>query len=71
MPDRILVVDDEEAIREIVCAILMPLSSATVVTFACGATAWLGRGLGKSALRGKTIAANKMAELVQRTAQAI
>ena len=29
----------------IVCAILMPLSSATVVVFACGATAWLGRGL--------------------------
>jgi Cu+-exporting ATPase len=30
----------------IVCAILMPLSSATVVIFACGATAWLGRKLG-------------------------
>ena len=29
----------------IVCAILMPLSSATVVIFACGATTWLGRGL--------------------------
>jgi Cu+-exporting ATPase len=29
----------------IVCAILMPLSSATVVAFACGATAWLGRRL--------------------------
>jgi Cu+-exporting ATPase len=27
----------------IVCAILMPLSSATVVVFACGLTAWLGR----------------------------
>ena len=27
----------------IVCAILMPLSSATVVLFSCGATAWLGR----------------------------
>jgi len=27
----------------IVCAILMPLSSVTVVAFACGATAWLGR----------------------------
>ena len=26
----------------IVCAILMPLSSATVVAFSCGATAWLG-----------------------------
>ena len=26
----------------IVCAILMPLSSATVVLFSCGATAWLG-----------------------------
>jgi Cu+-exporting ATPase len=29
----------------IVCAILMPLSSATVVLFACGTTAWLGRKL--------------------------
>jgi Cu+-exporting ATPase len=29
----------------IVCAILMPLSSATVVAFACGATTWLGRKL--------------------------
>jgi hypothetical protein len=27
----------------VVCAILMPLSSATVVAFACGVTAWLGR----------------------------
>jgi len=26
----------------VVCAILMPLSSATVVTFTCGMTAWLG-----------------------------
>jgi len=26
----------------IVCAILMPISSATVVMFSCGATAWLG-----------------------------
>ncbi len=30
----------------VVCAILMPLSSVTVVAFACGATTWLGRGLG-------------------------
>ena len=29
----------------IVCAILMPLSSATVVAFSCGVTAWLGRKL--------------------------
>jgi P-type Cu+ transporter len=29
----------------VVCAILMPLSSVTVVAFACGATAWLGRRL--------------------------
>ena len=29
----------------IVCAILMPLSSATIVVFACGTTAWLGRKL--------------------------
>jgi len=28
-----------------VCAILMPLSSASVVVFSCGATAWLGRRL--------------------------
>jgi Cu+-exporting ATPase len=27
----------------IVCAILMPLSTATIVLFTCGATAWLGR----------------------------
>jgi Cu+-exporting ATPase len=26
-----------------VCAVLMPLSSASVVSFACGATAWVGR----------------------------
>ncbi len=29
----------------IVCAILMPLSSATVIAFTCGATAWQGRKL--------------------------
>jgi len=29
----------------VVCAILMPLSSATVVAFSCCATAWLGRRL--------------------------
>ncbi len=29
----------------VVCAILMPLSSITVVAFACGATAWAGRRL--------------------------
>jgi Cu+-exporting ATPase len=29
----------------IVCAILMPVSSITVVAFACGTTAWLGRKL--------------------------
>lgn len=29
----------------IVCAILMPLSSITVVAFACGMTTWLGRRL--------------------------
>jgi Cu+-exporting ATPase len=29
----------------IVCAILMPLSSITVVAFSCGATAWFGRKL--------------------------
>jgi hypothetical protein len=29
----------------VVCAILMPLSSVTVVTFACGAATWFGRGI--------------------------
>jgi Cu+-exporting ATPase len=29
----------------IVCAILMPISSATVVAYSCGTTAWLGRRL--------------------------
>ena len=29
----------------IVCAILMPISSATVVVFACAATTWLGARL--------------------------
>ena len=29
----------------LVCAILMPVSSATMVVFACGATAWMGRKL--------------------------
>ena len=29
----------------VVCAILMPLSSVTVVAFACGVTSWLGRKL--------------------------
>ena len=32
----------------VVCAILMPLSSATVVTFTCGMTAWLGAGISRS-----------------------
>jgi Cu+-exporting ATPase len=32
----------------IVCAILMPLSSVTVVAFATGAATWLGRGMGNS-----------------------
>jgi Cu+-exporting ATPase len=27
----------------VVCAVLMPLSSVTVVAFACAVTAWLGR----------------------------
>jgi hypothetical protein len=30
----------------VVCAILMPLSSVTVVAFACGAATWFGRGIG-------------------------
>ena len=32
-------------LQPMVCAILMPISSATVVLFACGTTAWLGRKL--------------------------
>jgi Cu+-exporting ATPase len=35
----------------VVCAILMPLSSVTVVAFACGMTAWLGRKLRVEELR--------------------
>lgn len=34
----------------VVCAILMPLSSVTVVVFACGLTTWLGRRLGMEAV---------------------
>jgi Cu+-exporting ATPase len=30
----------------VVCAILMPLSSVSVVLFACGAATWLGRSIG-------------------------
>ncbi len=33
----------------VICAVLMPLSSATVVAFTCGATVWLGRRLGSAA----------------------
>jgi len=33
-------------LQPMVCAILMPLSSATVVFFACGATAWTARRMG-------------------------
>ena len=32
-------------LEPMVCAILMPVSSATIVAFACGLTAWLGRKL--------------------------
>ncbi len=35
----------------VVCAILMPLSSVSVVAFACLATAWLGRNLGSAEVR--------------------
>ncbi|MBI5802262.1 MAG: heavy metal translocating P-type ATPase metal-binding domain-containing protein [Verrucomicrobia bacterium] len=35
----------------VVCAILMPLSSVSVVAFACGMTAWLGRKLKVEELR--------------------
>ncbi len=37
----------------VVCAILMPLSSATVVAFACVTTAWLGSRLTARALNGE------------------
>ena len=30
----------------VVCAVLMPLSSVTVVAFACGVTSWLARRVG-------------------------
>ena len=33
------------ALSPVVCAILMPLSSITVVVFACAATTWLGRSI--------------------------
>jgi Cu+-exporting ATPase len=36
----------------IVCAILMPISSVSVVAFACGATSWLARRSGLGAARG-------------------
>ncbi len=35
----------------VVCAVLMPLSSVTVVAFACGAVAWCGRQLDHSEAR--------------------
>jgi len=35
----------------VVCAILMPLSSVTVVAFACGAAAWFGSRLGEREAR--------------------
>ena len=35
----------------VVCAILMPLSSITVVTFTCGMTSWLGAGMSHSSTR--------------------
>jgi Cu+-exporting ATPase len=35
----------------VVCAILMPLSSATMVVFACGLTAWSGRKLSDARLK--------------------
>jgi Cu+-exporting ATPase len=33
-------------LQPMVCAILMPISSATVVFFSCGATAWTARRMG-------------------------
>ena len=33
----------------VVCAILMPISSVSVVVFACAATGWAGRGIGAGA----------------------
>jgi len=33
-------------LQPMVCAILMPLSSASVVLFACGATTWTARRMG-------------------------
>ena len=39
----------------IVCAVLMPVSSATVVAFACGTTLWLGRRIFASPARPENI----------------
>ena len=40
----------------VVCAILMPLSSVTVVAFACGTVAWFGRRLDHSKARSSAMA---------------
>ena len=37
----------------IICAVLMPLSSISVVLFACGATRWAGRGLDSQTIHGR------------------
>ena len=39
----------------VVCAILMPVSSVSVVAFACGATAWFGRKLGGAPASGPAL----------------
>ena len=46
----------------VVCAILMPLSSVSVVAFACGMTAWLGRKLrdGELSVESRPAAASQL-----------
>lgn len=46
----------------VVCAILMPISSLTVVGFACAATAWAGRHLGAAPVAAPALQPEPMSE---------
>ena len=46
----------------VVCAILMPISSLTVVGFACAATAWVGRHLGAAPVAAPALEPEPMSE---------
>jgi Cu+-exporting ATPase len=46
----------------VVCAILMPISSLTVVGFACAATAWAGRHLGAAPVAAPSLQPEPMSE---------